>query len=115
MKEVHTALISSLRTPIRLSRAARTPFRILTILRAIKLFKGHPTSKTIKPANALRPSNLDESDENLNENWNNVPTDWYKNRPPIRISKGAKEEYEYHVDEVGETELYIRTSIENIN
>ena len=52
----------------------------------------------------------------LNENWNNVPTDWYKNRPPIRISKGAKEEYGYHVDEVGgETELYIRTSIENIN
>ena len=62
-------------------------------LRAIKLFNGHPASKTIKPENALRPSSLHES----NKNWEFYfgiygPTDWYKNRPPISISKGAAKE-----------------------
>ena len=33
--------------------------------RARMLFKGHPASRTIKPANALRPSNLHESNQIL--------------------------------------------------
>ena len=62
---IHTDLISSLRTPIRLSWAARIPFWILTLLRERKLFKGHPASKTKKPANALKPSNLHGSNQNF--------------------------------------------------
>ena len=89
---IQTDLISSLRTPMRLSWAAKTPFWILTLLRERKLFKGHPASKTIKPANALRPSNLHKSNHIFNFKKKigmKVMTDWYKKRPPIIISKKA--------------------------
>ena len=92
---------------MRLSRAARTPFWIRMFLRAIKLFKGHPASKTIKPANALNPSNLHESNQFLKKIEIKVTTDWYKNSPPIRSSKGAEKEYGYDIDEFGLTELYL--------
>ena len=79
---------------MRLSRAARTPFWILMFARARMLFKGHPASRTIKPVNALRPSNLHKSNQILKKkNWNKVKTDWYKKIPPIRISKGAEKVY----------------------
>jgi hypothetical protein len=41
----------------------------------------------------------------LKNKCNNALTHWYKNRPPIRISKGARKECE---DDVGGlTELYV--------
>ena len=115
MKEVHTAPISSLRTPMRLSRAARTPFWILIFLRAIKLFKGHPASKTIKPANALRPSNLHGTDKTF---LKKVGTMFRLTGITIHrrlgFRKELQREYGYHVDEFGEIEIYIRTSIKQI-
>ena len=41
------------------------------------------------------------------KNRNNVPTDWYKNTQPIRISKGAEKGYGCDVGEFGKTELYV--------
>lgn len=66
-----TALINSLSTPIRLSLAARTPFWMRMLLRAMKLFRGHPRMRTEKPANALQPRS------------------WYRNTLAIMTSKGA--------------------------
>ena len=35
--------------------------------------------------------------------WINIPTDWYKTKSPIRISKGAEEGYGYgHPHQTGE-------------
>ena len=41
------------------------------------------------------------------EKRNYVRTDWYKNTPPIMMSKGAEKEYGYDVHEFVETELYV--------
>ena len=59
-------------------------------------FKGNQASKIIKPANALRPSNLHESNQNRGKKRVEIMfrTDLYKNRPPIRISKGAEKGYD---------------------
>lgn len=54
-----TALISSLSTPIRLSRAVEVPFAIRLVRLAMISFKGRVMMMTTKPASAAQPSNLD--------------------------------------------------------
>ena len=84
---------------MRLSRAASTPFWILMFLRAMKLFKGHPASKTIKPANALRPSNLHKSNENFfKKNGTIFPLTGIRTDHRLGFRKELKE-YGYDVDE----------------
>ncbi len=58
---VHTELKSSLKTAIRLSRAASKNFWILIPIPAAMLFSGQAAIRTIRPANALKPSNLGKS------------------------------------------------------
>ena len=60
-----TALISSFRTPIRLSRAAETPFWIRIERLAAKLLRGQLSIKTTKPAKADHPSSLSKASEQL--------------------------------------------------
>ena len=89
---------------MRLSRAARTPFWILMFERARTLFKGHPASTTIKPANALRPSNLQDSIQFCLFEICKIRTDWYKNIPAIKISKGAKRSLDMMLAKLEETD-----------
>ncbi len=53
-----TAVMSSLSTPIRLSRAAEVPFAIRLVRFAMMSFKGKVRMMTMKPANAAQPSKL---------------------------------------------------------
>ena len=53
-----TAPMSSLSTPMRLSRAVENPFWIRTDRLAMKLFSGALRMRTMKPAKADQPSNL---------------------------------------------------------
>jgi hypothetical protein len=47
------------------------------------------------------------------KNWSNVPTDWYNNRPPIRISKGAEKGYGYDVGKFKKKLNYMYLRIQN--
>lgn len=70
-----TALMSSFNTPIRLSFAANTPFWILILRLARKLFTGRPIRTTENPTKALHPKSLYSREHLQNEHCQNQLTD----------------------------------------
>ena len=83
--------INLFNTPIRLSLAASKPFWIRMLHRAMKLFNGHPASRTTNPAKALHPSEKSGSQSrvspiNIQTKWK---PHWNRKIPAIMISNGA--------------------------